>query len=108
MLLRPLSQRSRSLSNPGRWRQRAACRGMGPEPFFPRGEAEEEAAHQVAAAKSVCAGCHVRLHCLTYALAAHVDHGVWGGLTPSERAGLRRSRRLRRPGRGASTSSWPR
>ena len=67
---------------------------MGPELFFPVGEKEEVAAAQTAAAKQVCARCEVRLHCLAYALAARVEAGVWGGLSPSERMALaqRRSR----------------
>lgn len=85
----------------GRWRRRAACSGMGPSLFFPHGEREEAAARQVAEAKGVCATCPVKLHCLTYALHVDPGYGVWGGLTPSERAHLRRSRRLRRLRRAA-------
>jgi hypothetical protein len=45
------------------------------------------------AAKQVCAGCPVIGDCLEFALqtmpAAERDHGVYGGLTPTERARLR-------------------
>lgn len=37
-------------------------------------------------AKAVCRGCPVRSECLAYALAARERAGVWGGLTPDERA----------------------
>jgi hypothetical protein len=36
----------------------------------------------------ICAGCPVRPECLAYALAAGERDGVWGGLTPAERARL--------------------
>jgi WhiB family redox-sensing transcriptional regulator len=68
---------------------------MGPALFFPAGERDAEAVAQIAAAKEVCAGCGVRLHCLAYAIAANPEEGVWGGLSPSERRVLRRARRLR-------------
>lgn len=70
------------------WQQDAACKDV-PEPdvFFPgKGEDAE-------AAKRICAGCPVLVECLAFALAtmraADRDHGVYGGLTPAERARLR-------------------
>ena len=54
----------------GGWRERAACRSVDPELFFPAAEAGPVYAAQVAAAKRVCAGCPVRAACLAEALAA--------------------------------------
>jgi hypothetical protein len=70
------------------WQQDAACKDVpDPEVFFPgKGEDAE-------AAKQVCAGCPVIGECLEFALATmpatERDHGVYGGLTPAERARLR-------------------
>jgi WhiB family redox-sensing transcriptional regulator len=70
------------------WQQDAACKDTpDPEVFFPgKGEHGE-------AAKRVCAGCPVIGECLEFALATmrapERDHGVYGGLTPAERARLR-------------------
>jgi WhiB family transcriptional regulator, redox-sensing transcriptional regulator len=70
------------------WQQDAACKDTpDPEVFFPgKGEDAE-------VAKRVCAGCPVLGECLDFALAtmraADRDHGVYGGLTPAERARLR-------------------
>jgi WhiB family transcriptional regulator, redox-sensing transcriptional regulator len=70
------------------WQQDAACKDTpNPDVFFPgKGEDAE-------AAKRVCAGCPVMGECLEFALAtmraADRDHGVYGGLTPTERARLR-------------------
>jgi WhiB family transcriptional regulator, redox-sensing transcriptional regulator len=70
------------------WQQDAACKDTPhPDLFFPgKGEDSE-------AAKQVCAGCPVLGECLEFALAtmraADRDHGVYGGLTPAERARLR-------------------
>jgi len=66
---------------------------MGSGLFFPAGERDEAAVAQTAAAKQVCARCSVRLHCLTYALVANPEDGIWSGLGPSERRALRRARR---------------
>ena len=70
------------------WQQDAACKDVpDPDVFFP-GKGEEGEA-----AKRVCAGCPVMGECLAFALAtmraAERDHGVYGGLTPAERARLR-------------------
>lgn len=108
MLLRLESHRARLLWDGGGWRRRAACRSMGPELFFPAGERTEDAAQQVAAAKAVCAHCPVRLHCLTYALVANPEDGIWGGLTPSERTTLRRQRGLARTTIPAENTRRPR
>jgi WhiB family transcriptional regulator, redox-sensing transcriptional regulator len=70
------------------WQQDAACKDTpDPDVFFPgKGEDAE-------AAKQVCAGCPVLGECLAFAVAtmraADRDHGVYGGLTPAERARLR-------------------
>jgi WhiB family transcriptional regulator, redox-sensing transcriptional regulator len=70
------------------WQQAAACKDTpDPDAFFPgKGEDGE-------AAKQVCAGCPVLGECLAFALATmpapERDHGVYGGLTPAERARLR-------------------
>lgn len=44
-------------------------------------------------AQSLCTGCHLRAACLDYAMARPDLEGVWGGLTKSERTGLRRGAR---------------
>jgi WhiB family redox-sensing transcriptional regulator len=68
------------------WHDRAACRGMGNDQFFPhRGEAASEA-------KAICARCPVRAECLDFARDQEAGlPGIWGGLSGLER------RRLPRP-----------
>jgi predicted Fe-S protein YdhL (DUF1289 family) len=63
------------------WSIRAACRGHGPATFF----LQSDEAAEVAEAKAVCQACDVRTDCLGHALAFRERHGVWGGLTPTER-----------------------
>lgn len=71
------------------WRDDAACRTYDPELFFPvSAENTPPGRAQYAEAKSVCVACPVRSDCLTYALAAGLDHGVFGGTTPHERRAL--------------------
>ncbi|WP_037304411.1 WhiB family transcriptional regulator [Amycolatopsis orientalis] len=62
----------------------AACRGEDPELFFPVTETGP-GARQVARAKAVCARCPVTSACLAFALDNGLAHGVFGGLTSSER-----------------------
>lgn len=70
------------------WRERAACRNNDPAVF------EERAGQQLA--KRICAGCAVRIECLTYALVVEADLAtksrecIYGGKTPSERHTLHR------------------
>ena len=71
------------------WMQRAACKGMDPEIFFP------EAAHGPAGdeARAVCETCPVRVQCLEYALANVEPDGIWGGKTWRQRRKIRSDRR---------------
>ncbi|RZQ60536.1 WhiB family transcriptional regulator [Amycolatopsis suaedae] len=78
------------------WRNRAACRDIDPELFFPLTDMGP-GARQVAQAKSICAGCPVRAQCLDYALDNGLDHGVFGGTTQRERRVLQRRARQDRP-----------
>ncbi len=66
------------------WRAHASCAGMDPDLFFAAGAIE----HKLA--KRICRGCPVRRQCLSYAMDAPIDHGVWGGLTERERRRYRR------------------
>jgi WhiB family transcriptional regulator, redox-sensing transcriptional regulator len=72
------------------WQRRAACRTVEePDVFFPSNAEAGEAA------KRICARCPVLGECLAFALATmprpREDHGVYGGLLPTERSRLRRS-----------------
>ncbi len=82
-----------------RWMGQAACRGQGFDAWFSTDEVGEE----TDAARRVCAGCPVRLECLDHALDGGIRHGLWGGLSPSERTALNR-----RGGRQATAKARPR
>lgn len=80
------------------WVKDAACRGMGPQFFFP----EIGDAHTVKGALEICNGnrqqapCPVREQCLQYALTFSDDddrYGVFGGLVPHRRSEMRKERR---------------
>ena len=74
-----------------RWRDRAACRNLEPDVFFPIG-VTGVAIEEIRAAKAVCAGCAVRVECLRFALATNQDAGVWGGASEDERRRMRSAR----------------
>jgi len=67
--------------SPG-WSQRAACKGVDPEIFFPVTEEDSDIA------LSICADCRVRNDCLKYAIEHRQNEGVWGGYTENYRAEL--------------------
>ena len=79
------------------WQDRAACRQIPVELFFPPAEQEADEA------KAMCAICEVRQPCLEFAIAAGERFGVWGGLTPQERRSLVAKRRARARAEAATT-----
>ena len=56
----------------------------GPEADL-RVEPEAQRKRREAKAKLTCAGCFMRLECLSFALANEEITGVWGGMSPGER-----------------------
>ena len=65
---------------PGEWALDAACAGSPhADLFFLDGPAALDVL-------ALCARCPVRVECLAFALGAGESYGVWGGLTPEERA----------------------
>ena len=69
------------------WRDKAECRGIDPDIFYPG--SEEEAGP----AKAICGTCAVQTQCLEYALIHRERDGVWGGATERERRRILRQRR---------------
>lgn len=78
--------------------QRGACTNTRTDLFFPVGDSTD-ARRQNNRAKLVCARCPIQPDCLSWALEAGEDQGVWGGLTEKERQYVRRE---------GSLSSWGR
>src|SRR5689334_304721 len=81
-----------SAAGVGDWREHARCRGYAPEVFFTDGlnGARQRATEEFA--KRVCHDCAVLVACADYALSAPEPYGVWGAMTPRERARQRRKR----------------
>ncbi|MFF4961043.1 WhiB family transcriptional regulator [Streptomyces sp. NPDC001222] len=68
------------------WQSRAACRGMDSSVFFsPMGERGARRRDREERAQSICRTCPVLRACAAFALRTSQTHGVWGGLTESER-----------------------
>lgn len=55
--------------------------------FFPpiTSERKKEKLAREARAKAICAGCPVMAECRSYALEIREPHGVWGGMSETER-----------------------
>lgn len=69
------------------WHSRAACRGKGPDLFYP-GQGVD-----LTPAREICADCMVKVDCLAAALevSTAVDFGVWAGTSVQARKQLRRA-----------------
>jgi WhiB family transcriptional regulator, redox-sensing transcriptional regulator len=76
------------------WRDRAACRNVDPELFFPL-TFSGPSQRQTEQALAVCTTCSVRSACLDWAIANDVVHGVWGGLSEDQRVAAHRASRKR-------------
>lgn len=71
------------------WYKQAVCVGVSGDIFF-----EEGVKRLVIEAKTYCYRCPVRIQCLEYAIKAE-EHGIWGGMTSTERRKeIRRRRRM--------------
>ena len=82
---RPVPLPRLPLSRPA-WHALAACRGIGPETFYP--SRETTTTHPYRDARKVCETCSVTDECRQ---AGHAEsHGLWGGQSPSERRRVRR------------------
>jgi WhiB family redox-sensing transcriptional regulator len=64
---------------------RALCAQTDPETFFPAKGGSS------AAAKRVCSSCDIQAACLAWALSTGERHGIWGGLSDTERRRLTRA-----------------
>jgi WhiB family transcriptional regulator, redox-sensing transcriptional regulator len=90
------------------WHADAACRGHGPDMYFPPRHPSPDDHHR---ACCVCRGCPVRLECLTFALdlPSSATPGIWGGSTERARRrarrGLTAAQLLAELDGGATTSS---
>lgn len=74
------------------WMVRAACRGM-PTNIFYEFDRHDNKIEDV---KTFCVlACSVREQCLLWALYIPETDGVWGGLSPDERAKLRKDPAVR-------------
>ena len=70
------------------WMNEGNCRNFPPAVFFPADGAG------VDRARLICTTCPVTSQCLEYALAEHIDHGVWGGCSERERRRIAKRRRI--------------
>jgi WhiB family redox-sensing transcriptional regulator len=71
------------------WQERAACRDVDPDLFFPV-STDGRSLAQAAEAQAVCSLCPVDRECLDFALRRR-ESGVWGGTTEDERNAARRN-----------------
>lgn len=67
------------------WQKDAACRGMGPDLFYP----EKHDSKAPILAKKICASCPVKEPCQQHGL-AYESFGIWGGASERRRRQVRR------------------
>lgn len=73
--------------SPTAWMGLGNCRKYPPAMFFPSDGVG------VDRARAICKNCPVIETCLEYALAEHIEHGVWGGCSERERRRIQKRRR---------------
>jgi len=73
--------------------------------FHPPLERNAARERRVAQAKAICRACPAIQQCLDHALKVREPHGIWGGMSEDERAGLLGLESLRYPKRQQSASS---
>lgn len=78
------------LLSPPAWHADAACQSADPDAFFlGKGKSADPA-------RAICDTCPVQSECLDWAMKVEADwanthrYGIWGGLSPNERARLAR------------------
>jgi WhiB family redox-sensing transcriptional regulator len=71
------------------WREKASCRSVDPDLFFPVGTTGL-ALDQIEQAKAVCRACPAQEPCLEFALSTNQESGVWGATSEEERRKLRK------------------
>jgi WhiB family redox-sensing transcriptional regulator len=71
------------------WREKASCRSVDPDLFFPVGTTGL-ALDQIEQAKAVCRACPAQAPCLEFALSTNQESGVWGATSEEERRKLRK------------------
>lgn len=64
------------------WRVRGECADRNPDMWF------STAGKKIREAKRLCRLCAVREECLAFAVESSIPHGVWGGMSESERRRL--------------------
>lgn len=69
-----------------RWQERGACSDVDTDVFYVGPERGPTLVALEARAKTICASCPVIQQCREYALRNREPYGIWGGLTPKERA----------------------
>lgn len=80
------------------WMLAARCRGFDTSVFFPQKESGRgPVARTTNDAKKICRTCPVIIECRDHALANDEPHGIWGGMTYSERRAVSRAKKLGRP-----------
>jgi hypothetical protein len=99
---RTLHRHDRDREDSGRirlaWADFGSCTSADPDLFFPESGAD------TSYARSICKSCPVRRQCLDYALESGQKHGIWGGMTESQR---RRQPRPSHPTQPGETHTHP-
>ena len=68
------------------WQLKGSCLGYPLDVFFPEDRLKSGLHRREEAAKRICLACPVLSRCREHALSTPEQHGVWGAMTPRERA----------------------
>jgi len=65
------------------WHQRAACKDLSPDVFFPNNYNDSS----IKEAKEICSSCPVKVECFQDAISNNV-YGIWAGTTEHQRRNI--------------------
>jgi WhiB family transcriptional regulator, redox-sensing transcriptional regulator len=82
----PSRPRPRPIIDDWTWQLRGSCHKVAPEIFFPEDSGRHGLRGREEQAKRICRECPVLKQCREHALAMPETHGIWGAMTPMERA----------------------
>jgi WhiB family redox-sensing transcriptional regulator len=85
-ILTSRGQPPRATLNDWTWQRHGHCVGVPSEVFFPEEEERRQRRRREAQAKLICEGCPVLAACREHALRTPETYGVWGAMSPAERA----------------------
>ena len=84
-----------------RFYENPACAEIGGDLFFPEKEVNAITKTEIDMAKKICLSCPHQQECAEWGIRKEI-HGIWGGLTETDRRAVRKARKITLMGEGVA------